>query len=76
MLAFVMSAIIGLAQPPGGGGGFPGGRPGGRYPGGRPPYGGDRQWNQSEPNTSVKKKKRVREGDTFIVTGILRDADT
>ena len=24
----------------------------------------------------MKKKKRVREGDTFIVTGILRDADT
>ena len=77
MLAMVVSAVLCMAQPPGGGGGFPGGRPGGgRFPGGRPPYGGDRQWNQSEPNTTVKKKKRVREGDTFIVTGILRDADT
>ncbi len=77
MLAFVMSAIIGLAQPPGGGGGFPGGRPGGgRFPGGRPPFGRDQQWNQNQPNTSVKPKKRVREGDTFVVTGILRDADT
>ena len=77
MLAFVMSAVIGLAQPPGGGGGFPGGRrPGGGPPGGRPPFGGDRQWNQNDPNTKVKPKKRVREGDTFIVTGVLRDADT
>ena len=35
----------------------------------------DRQWNQQgDPNTNVKKKKRVREGDTFLVTGVLRDA--
>ncbi|MBQ3710283.1 MAG: outer membrane beta-barrel protein [Bacteroidales bacterium] len=73
MLTFVMSVVIGLAQPPGGGGGFPGGRP----PGGRPPFGRDGgQWNQNEPKTNVKQKKRVREGDTFVVAGILRDADT
>jgi hypothetical protein len=63
-----------MAQPPGGGR-YPGGRhPGGRFPGGRPP--GDRNgWNMNEPTTNVKPKKKVREGDTFIVTGILRDAD-
>ena len=77
LLAFVMSAVMCVAQPPGGGGGFPGGRrPGGGPPGGRPPFGGDRQWNQNDPNTTVKPKKRVREGDTFVVTGVLRDADT
>ena len=74
LLTFVMSAILCVAQPPGGR--YPGGGGGGwgGYPGRRP--GGDRQWNQqSEPNTNVRQKKRVREGDTFIVTGVLRDAD-
>ena len=37
--------------------------------------GRDGQWNQSEPNVTVKQKKKVREGDTFQVVGILRDAD-
>ena len=74
-LVLILSALFCVAQPPGGrppgGGGFP---PGGRFPGGRPP-GGDRPWNQQgDPNTNVKQKKRVREGDTFIVTGVLRDA--
>ena len=60
MLAFVMSAVIGLAQPPGGGGGFPGGRPpGGRPPGGRPGGRDGGQWGQNEPTTNVKKKKRI-----------------
>ena len=73
----MVSAVLCVAQPPGGGGGFPGGRrPGGGPPGGRPPFGRDGQWNQNEPNTNVKQKKRVREGDTFVVTGVLRDADT
>ena len=74
-MTLILSALFCVAQPPGGrppgGGGFPGGRPpGGRFPG------GDRQWNQQDaPNTNVKQKKRVREGDTFVVTGVLRDAD-
>jgi hypothetical protein len=65
-----------MAQPPGGGP-PPGGRPpGGKFPGGRPP-GGDRGgWNMNEPKTNAKPKKKVRPGDTFIVTGILRDAKT
>jgi len=36
----------------------------------------DRQWSQGESNMSVKKKKRVREGDTFQVIGLLRDANS
>ena len=61
-----------MAQfPPGGGGPPPGG--GGRPPGGRPPFGNDRQWNQESQQPTVKKKKRVREGDTFTVVGVLLD---
>ena len=75
-LFLVLSTLLSVAQPPGGGGGG-GGFPrrfGGPPPGRRP--GGDRQWNpQGDPNTNVKPKKRVREGDTFVVTGVLRDAD-
>ena len=76
-LLLVLSTILCVAQPPGGGG-PPGGRPpGGRPPGGRPPFGGDRQWGQNEGNMpAVKQKKRVREGDTFQVVGVLRDAKT
>ena len=75
-LLLVISTILCVAQPPGGG--PPGGRPpGGRPPGGRPPFGGDRQWGQNEGNMpTVKQKKRVREGDTFQVVGVLRDAKT
>ena len=66
-----------MAQfPPGGGGPPPGG---GRFPGGRPGQrpGGDRQWNQQDmQNPTVKKKKKVREGDTFSVVGLLIDAET
>ena len=71
IISLVLSALIGEAQPPGG-------RPpgGGRFPGGRPPMGDrNREWNQNQGNTPVKPKKRVREGDTFIVAGVLRDAD-
>ena len=71
--ALILSTILCIAQPPGGGGRPPGGRP----PGGRPPFGGDRQWGQTEGNMpTVKQKKRVREGDTFQVVGVLRDAKT
>ena len=75
-LLFVMLTVLCMAQPPGGG--RPGGRPpGSRPPGGRPPFGGDRQWGQNEGNMpTVKPKKKVREGDTFQVVGVLRDAKT
>lgn len=72
----VMSALVGFAQFPGGGP-----PPGGRPPGGRPPAGrfpgGDRQWDQQNMNRpEVKQKKKVREGDTFLVTGVLIDSKT
>ena len=75
LTAFVLFTLIGIAQPPGGR--YPGGG-GGRFPGGRPPMGGDRQWNQqnTNPNPTVKPKKKVRVGDTFTVVGVLRDAKT
>ncbi|MDY6436554.1 MAG: outer membrane beta-barrel family protein [Bacteroidales bacterium] len=71
-----MSALVGFAQFPGGGP-----PPGGRPPGGRPPAGrfpgGDRQWDQQNMNRpEVKQKKKVREGDTFLVTGVLIDSKT
>ena len=48
--------------------------PGGRPPG-RPPMGDrNREWNQNMGNMPVKPKKKVREGDTFKVVGVLRDA--
>ncbi len=72
-VALVLSTVLCMAQPPGGGGRPTGGRP----PGGRPPFGGDRQWGQTEGNMpTVKQKKKVREGDTFQVVGVLRDAKT
>ena len=74
IIALLLSTVLCVAQPPGGrppGGGPPGGRP----PGGRPPF-GDRQWGQNENMPTVKPKKKVREGDTFTVVGVLRDAKT
>ncbi len=66
----LMLAVCGIAQPPPGG--FPGGRPPGGGPPGRPPMGGD--WNQGQTQQpQVKQKKRVREGSTFKVVGLLRD---
>jgi len=60
--------------------GGPGGHPGG----GRPPMGGNgerprpgQNWNQMDDDQSantVKKKKKVKEGDTFKVVGSLRDS--
>ena len=38
--------------------------------------GGDRPWGQMENNTPIKQKKKVREGDTFTVVGVLRDDKT
>ncbi len=71
-LLLILSTILCMAQPPGGR------NPGGRPPGGRPPYGGDRQWGQTQQGNmpTVKQKKKVREGDTFQVVGVLRDAKT
>ena len=74
IIVLSVSSVLCLAQPPGG---RPPGGGGGRHPGGRPPYGGDRQWGQTESNMpAVKPKKKVREGDTFTVVGVLRDAKT
>ena len=75
-VVLLLSALCVLAQPPGGG--YPGGRPpGGGYPG-RPPMGGDRNgWNQGQypqQTPQVKQKKKVREGSTFKVVGLLRDS--
>ena len=73
LVAVTLLAICGIAQPPPGG--FPGGgRPPGGFPG-RPP--GDRgDWNpqSSQQMPQVKQKKRVREGSTFKVVGLLRDS--
>lgn len=69
----LMSTVVAMAQFPPGGGRPPGGRP----PGGRPPFGGNRQWNQQDTQTpKVKQKKKVREGDTFTVVGVLLDVKT
>ena len=69
--AVLLLALCGIAQPPPGG--FPGGgRPPGGGPPGRPPMGGD--WNQGQmQQPQVKQKKKVREGSTFTVVGLLRD---
>ena len=75
LITLAFSTILCEAQFPGGNGGPPpGGRPPGGRPPGRPPM-GERggEWNQNTP--PVKQKKRVREGDTFMVVGLLRDAD-
>ena len=76
LVAVMLLAICGIAQPPPGG--FPGGgRPtGGGYPC-LPPMGGERcGWNQQMPQQppQVKQKKKVREGSTFKVVGLLRDS--
>ena len=80
--AFVILMMIFMATPlveaqPGGPGGFPGGRPpSGTRPKGRPPMPGQ-DWNNQSDNkkaSEVKKKKKVKEGDTFKVVGSLRDS--
>ena len=73
LLLFMVSGIYCAAQPPGGGP-----PPGMRPPGGRNPNGDrNREWNQNNDNMpKVRQKKRVREGDTFLVVGYLRDSIT
>ena len=73
----MMAGMLAEAQP--GGFGGPGGRPpsGGGRPGQRP--GSVRDWNQmgdSQQAQQVKQKKKVKEGDTFLVKGELRDSTT
>lgn len=66
-----------LEAQPGGPGGFPGGRPPrGERPQGKPRFPGQDWNNQSNDKNadSVKKKKKVKEGDTFKVVGSLRDS--
>ena len=77
---FTLTMMVLLAMPtveaqPGG----PGGRPpmgnGGNRPGSRRPPSGD--WNSmgdDQNAQTVKKKKKVKEGDTFKVVGSLRDS--
>ncbi len=75
MMLFLASSLC-EAQP-GGPGGSPGGRPpSGKRPSGRPPMPGQ-DWNNQADNkkaNEVKKKKKVKEGDTFKVVGSLRDS--
>lgn len=79
---FALAMMVLLSMPaleaqPGGPGGFPGGRPPrGERPKGRPPMPGQ-DWNSQSNDKnadSVKKKKKVKEGDTFKVVGSLRDS--
>jgi len=75
LFLLIVSGIYCAAQPPGGGP-PPGMRPpGGRPPGGRPP-GGNPEWNRDQNMPAVRQKKKVREGDTFVVVGYLRDSIT
>ena len=79
---FALAMMIVLAMPaleaqPGGPGGFPGGRPPrGERPKGKPRFPGQDWNNQANDKNadSVKKKKKVKEGDTFKVVGSLRDS--
>lgn len=67
----LFSSAICEAQP-GGPGGFPGGRP----PSGNRPRPGQ-NWGQmgnDQKASTVKQKKKVKEGDTFKVVGSLRDS--
>ncbi len=79
---FALAMMVLLAMPaleaqPGGPGGFPGGRPSrGERSKGKPKFPGQ-DWNSQSNDKnadSVKKKKKVKEGDTFKVVGSLRDS--
>jgi len=76
-LMILMAAPAVDAQP-GGPGGGPGGRPpsgeGGRPSGRRPPMGDWSQMQDDQNASTVKQKKKVKEGDTFKVVGSLRDS--
>ena len=77
---FALAMMVLLAMPtveaqPGGPGGRPpmgngGGRPGSR----RPPSGDWNRMGDDQNAQTVKKKKKVKEGDTFKVVGSLRDS--
>ena len=76
LMMAMMVAPLCEAQP-GGPGGFPGGRPPrGERPKGRPTMPGQDWNNQSDSKkaSEIKKKKKVKEGDTFKVVGSLRDS--
>ena len=76
-MMFLLALPILEAQP-GGPGGFPGGGrpPKGERPSGKPRFPGQDWNNQSNDKNAdnVKKKKKVKEGDTFKVVGSLRDS--
>ena len=70
-------ALPTLEAQPGGPGGFPGGRPpSGQRPSGKPRFPGQDWNNQGNDKNAdtVKKKKKVKEGDTFKIVGSLRDS--
>ena len=68
---FTMALNAQPGRPGGGPGGFPGGGPGG-YPGGPR---GDRQMQQTgQKSSTVKQKKKVKEGSTFKIVGSLVDS--
>ena len=78
LFVFVFLSFMAFAQP-----GGMGGRPGGGFPGGRPPMGrpgqgprpGGPNMNPDDQKAStVKQKKKVKEGTTFKVVGSLRDS--
>ena len=73
LFLFIVSGIFCAAQPPGGGP-PPGMRPSGSRPPGRP--GSNSEWNRDQNTPTVRQKKKVREGDTFLVVGYLRDSIT
>lgn len=73
----ILLAMPALEAQPGGPGGFPGGRPPkGDRPKGTPRFPGQDWNNQGNDKNAeqVKKKKKVKEGDTFKVVGSLRDS--
>ncbi|MCR5039061.1 MAG: TonB-dependent receptor family protein [Bacteroidales bacterium] len=65
LFLLIVSGIYCAAQPPGGG-----------PPHGMRPPGGNPEWNQNQNMPTVRQKKKVREGDTFVVVGYLRDSIT
>ena len=72
LTALVMISTSLCEAQPGGPGGFPGGRP----PSGNRPRPGQ-NWGQmgnDKKASTVKQKKKVKEGDTFKVVGSLRDS--
>ena len=74
LFAFSLGALVVSAQPGGPGGPPPGGFPGG-FPGGPGGPRGERQMQRTQQkSTTVKQKKKVRDGSTFKVVGSLIDS--